>query len=307
MAAIAAPVLIDLTDRADALPSPHKFREAAHQARAWELRVEAANKARDAILARKISKAEAMRTLKHEPPAPPTAALLQKLLDRLQSAEVRRDVELESIKYKAKAMAAPRKPVAVDAAKLAAELQAKLEAADRAPRRSPRRSRRPPPRRRPRRRPSRRPLASGEARRRSARRQLFLDERVTKAADMASPSKAPKPAPEALKAAHDAMIADHGARHDHEIEQRVAKAHVASAKVARAEQKRAAKIDDERIKLREKMAAAAERRAAAARQVDKAATEEKPGGQGAQGRAGPGTRRPPMTARRPRLKLPAPT
>ena len=93
---------------------------------------------------------------------------------------------------------------------------------------------------------------------------------------MASPSKAPKPAPEALKAAHDAMIADHGARHDHEIEQRVAKAHVTSAKVARAEQKRAAKIDDERIKLREKMAAAAERRAAALRVVvDKAATEEK--------------------------------
>merc|ERR1719240_1945739 len=104
-----------------------------------------------------------------------------------------------------------------------------------------RRSRRPPPRRRPRRRPSRRPLASRRSS--TARRQLFLDERVTKAADMASPSKAPKPAPEALKAAHDAMIADHGARHDHEIEQRVAKAHVASAKVARAEQKRAAKIE----------------------------------------------------------------
>ena len=107
MAAIAAPVLIDLTDRADALPSPPKFREAPTKCRAWELRLEAANKARDAILARKISKAEAMRTLKHEPPAPPAAALLQKLLDRLQSAEVRRDVELESIKYKAKAMAAP--------------------------------------------------------------------------------------------------------------------------------------------------------------------------------------------------------
>ena len=129
MAAIAAPVLIDLTDRADALPSPPKWREAPKPT-AWELRVEAANKARDAILAARMEKAEAMRTLKAAPPAPPTAALLQKLLDRLQSAEVRRDVELESIKYKAKAMAAPRKPVAVDAAKLAAELQAKLEAAD---------------------------------------------------------------------------------------------------------------------------------------------------------------------------------
>ena len=122
MAAIAAPVLIDLTDRVDALPAPHKFRPAPNKCRAWELRLEAANKARDAILAARMEKAEAMRTLKAAPPAPPTAALLQKLLDRLQSAEVRRDVELESIKYKAKAMAAPRKPVAVDAAKLAAEL-----------------------------------------------------------------------------------------------------------------------------------------------------------------------------------------
>ena len=81
---------------------------------------------------------------------------------------------------------------------------------------------------------------------------------------------------EALKAANDATLADAGARHDHEIEQRVAKAHVASAKVARAEQKRAAKIDGERQALREKMAAAAERRAAALRVVvDKAATEER--------------------------------
>ena len=51
---------------------------------------------------------------------------------------------------------------------------------------------------------------------------------------------------------------------------------MASAKVARAEQKRAAKIDGERQALREKMAAAAERRAAALRVVvDKAATEER--------------------------------
>ena len=277
MAAIAAPVLIDLTDRADALPAPPKFR-APPKPTAWELRVEAANKARDAILAARMEKAEAMRTLKHEPPAPPTAALLQKLLDRLQSAEVRRDVELESIKYKAKAMAAPRKPVAVDAAKLAAELQAKLEAAgarraavlaekvEKATSTSPPKT---PPK-------PKAPCLQEKLDAASARRQLFLDERVTKASDMASPSKAPKPAPEALKAAHDAMIADHGARHDYEIEQRVAKAHVASAKVARAEQKRAAKIDDERIKLREKMAAAAERRAAALRAVvGKAATEEK--------------------------------
>ena len=278
MAAIAAPVLIDLTDRADALPPAPKFRAPPNKCRAWELRLEAANKARDAILARKISKAEAMRTLKHEPPAPPAAALLQKLLDRLQSAEVRRDVELESIKYKARAMAAPRKPVAVDAAKLAAELQAKLEAADQRRRavlqeKVEKATSTSPPKTPPK---PKAPCLQEKLDAASARRQLFLDERVTKASDMASPSKAPKPAPEALKAAHDAMIADHGARHDHEIEQRVAKAHVTSAKVARAEQKRAAKLDDERIKLREKMAAAAERRAAALRVVQgKAATEEK--------------------------------
>ena len=91
MAAIAAPVLIDLTDRADALPAPPTFRSPPKPT-AWELRVEAANKARDAILAARMEKAEAMRTLKAAPPAPPTAALLQKLLDRLQSAEVSRDV-----------------------------------------------------------------------------------------------------------------------------------------------------------------------------------------------------------------------
>ena len=278
MAAIAAPVLIDLTDRADALPPAPKWREAPIKCRAWELRLEAANKARDAILARKISKAEAMRTLKHEPPAPPAAALLQKLLDRLQSAEVRRDVELESIKYKAKAMAAPRKPVAVDAAKLAAELQAKLEAADQRRRavlqeKVEKATSTSPPKTPPK---PKAPCLQEKLDAASARRQLFLDERVTKASDMASPSKAPKPAPEALKAAHDAMIADHGARHDGVINERVAKAHAASAKVARAEQKRAAKLDDERIKLREKMAAAAERRAAALRIVQgKAATEEK--------------------------------
>jgi len=277
MAAIAAPVLIDLTDRADALPPAHKFRQPPTKPTAWELRVEAANKARDAILARKISKAEAMRTLKHEPPAPPAAALLQKLLDRLQSAEVRRDVELESIKYKAKAMAAPRKPVAVDAAKLAAELQAKLEAAgarraavlaekvEKATSTSPPKT---PPK-------PKAPCLQEKLDAASARRQLFLDERVTKASDMASPSKA-LPSKEALKAAHDATLADAGARFDSVIEQRVAKAHVASAKVARAEQKRAAKLDGERQALREKMAAAAERRAAALRAVvDKAATEEK--------------------------------
>jgi len=277
MAAIAAPVLIDLTDRADALPPAPQFR-APPKCRAWELRLEAANKARDAILAARMEKAEAMRTLKAAPPAPPTAALLQKLLDRLQSAEVRRDVELESIKYKAKAMAAPRKPVAVDAAKLAAELQAKLEAAgarraavlaekvEKATSTSPPKT---PPK-------PKAPCLQEKLDAASARRQLFLDERVTKASDMASPSKAPKPAPEALKAAHDATLADAGARHDHEIEQRVAKAHVTSAKVARAEKKRAAKIDEERQALREKMAAAAERRAAALRVVvDKAATEEK--------------------------------
>ena len=278
MAAIAAPVLIDLTDRADALPPIPKFRAAPTKCRAWELRLEAANKARDAILAARMEKAEAMRTLKAAPPAPPTAALLQKLLDRLQSAEVRRDVELESIKYKAKAMAAPRKPIEVDAAKLAAELQAKLEAAgarraavlaekvEKATSTSPPKT---PPK-------PKAPCLQEKLDAASARRQLFLDERVTKASDMASPSKAPKPAPEALKAAHDAMIADHGARHDHEIEQRVAKAHVASAKVARAEQKRAAQIEEDRKTLREKMAAAAERRAAALRVVvDKAATEER--------------------------------
>ena len=196
MAAIAAPVLIDLTDRADALPSPPKFRQPPTKCRAWELRVEAANKARDAILARK-EKAEAMRTLKHEPPAPPTAALLQKLLDRLQSAEVRRDVELESIKYKAKAMAAPRKPVAVDAAKLAAELQAKLEAADQRRRavlaeKVEKATSTSPPKTPPK---PKAPCLQEKLDAASARRQLFLDERVTKASDMASPSKAPKPAP----------------------------------------------------------------------------------------------------------------
>ena len=56
MAAIAAPVLIDLTDRADALPPAPKWREAPKPT-AWELRVEAANKARDAILAARMEKA----------------------------------------------------------------------------------------------------------------------------------------------------------------------------------------------------------------------------------------------------------
>ena len=276
MAAIAAPVLIDLTDRADALPPIPKFRPAP-KCRAWELRLEAANKARDAILAARMEKAEAMRTLKHEPPAPPAAALLQKLLDRLQSAEVRRDVELESIKYKAKAMAAPRKPIEVDAAKLAAELQAKLEAAEerrlsflaekveKATSTSPPKT---PPK-------PKAPCLQEKLDAASARRQLFLDERVTKASDMASPSKA-LPSKEALKAAHDATLADAGARFDSVIEQRVAKAHVTSAKVARAEQKREALVERAKVELREKMAAAAERRAAALRVVvDKAATEER--------------------------------
>ena len=276
MAAIAAPVLIDLTDRVDTLPAPPKFRQAP-KCRAWELRLEAANKARDAILAARMEKAEAMRTLKAAPPAPPTAALLQKLLDRLQSAEVRRDVELESIKYKAKAMAAPRKPLEVDAAKLAAELQAKLEAAgarraamlaekvEKATSTSPPKT---PPK-------PKAPCLQEKLDAASARRQLFLDERVTKASDMASPSKA-LPSKEALKAAHDATLADAGARFDSVIEQRVAKAHVTSAKVARAEQKREALVERAKVELREKMAAAAERRAAALRVVvDKAATEER--------------------------------
>ena len=79
-----------------------------------------------------------------------------------------------------------------------------------------------------------------------------------------------------LKVFHDATLADAGARHDAVVEQRVAKAHVTSAKVARAEQKRAAQIEEDRKTLREKMAAAADRRAAALRVVvDKAATEER--------------------------------
>merc|ERR1719487_1312784 len=106
-------------------------------------------------------------------------------------------------------MAAPRKPVAVDAAKLAAKLEAAdqrrravlQEKVEKATSTSPPKT---PPK-------PKAPCLHEKLDAASARRQLFLDERVTKASDMASPSKAPKPA-------HDAMIADHGARHDHEIE-----------------------------------------------------------------------------------------
>ena len=174
-------------------------------------------------------------------------------------------------------MAAPRKPVAVDAAKLAAELQAKLEAADQRRRaclaeKVEKATSTSPPKTPPK---PKAPCLQEKLDAASARRQLFLDERVTKASDMASPSKAPKPAPEALKAAHDAMIADHGARHDHEIEQRVAKAHVASAKVARAEQKRAPRLTTSVSNCARRWPPRRRRAAALRAVVGKAATEDK--------------------------------
>ena len=103
MAAIAPPMLIDLTsapalDTKEFLTSRVTPRTSTTK-KDWKLRMEAAEEARKYYLAGRKIRAAVMAQRKAPKVEAPSAALLAKIIAKLQEAEIRRDMEQEAIKF----------------------------------------------------------------------------------------------------------------------------------------------------------------------------------------------------------------
>ena len=106
MAAIAPPLLIDLTSEPAVDPSAFLAKLTPTKSsikKTWDERVAAAEEARKYFLAGRTIRAACLSKRKHAVPEAPSAELLKKIVERLREAEIRRDIEQEAVKFKAAA------------------------------------------------------------------------------------------------------------------------------------------------------------------------------------------------------------
>ncbi|KAH8074424.1 hypothetical protein JL721_1984 [Aureococcus anophagefferens] len=131
MAAIAPPLLIDLTSEPAVDPSAFLAKLTPTKSsikKTWDERVAAAEEARKYFLAGRTIRAACLSKRKRAVPETPSAELLKKIVEKLREAEIRRDIEQEAVKFKAAACrrASPLKFKQAQHAARAIKLRVKL-------------------------------------------------------------------------------------------------------------------------------------------------------------------------------------